>query len=498
MQNRRENYRQHVLDNNGERRRWMKNVSTFRFLSINLMAACAYLWTMSIRHSFLLQLSPYYNLHRRVALENQPYNHSDLAITEWKLTIESSLQTFEDLRTNTPVPTAAVVEPDQIDHLATTNLPQWMKGYFTWHKSQLQLLNETNWKQHKFLILACTKEDGECGGLADRLKPLPLILAVAQKTNRIVFIRWTRPFPLEEFLLPLHLNWSIPEWLSPQLQNLSDSFAQQESVHDEAEISDPSYEKTKGSKNMVRSMRKFRRVVVWEVRVQDIFGGCSLYEQVVTNSVNLAQWKNRSAWNPMSGWHLYKEMYHDLFRTLFVPTPPIQRLIHQRMTSANLIPGNYTTAHYRAFYAIENQKHTKTKGTLRRFARHAVDCAAALRPGVPIYFASDSKVAIDTVREYASNNAEYTNGPSVITFANESEKEALHLDKAPGWKTQPSDYYATFVDILIMSNASCISYGQGGFGLFAALMSRNANCTLQHSRKKKLLNCTKARFSDLK
>lgn len=378
--------------------------------------------------------------------------------------------------------------------------------YFEWHRLQLQTLNEINWReQHQYLILACTYEDGECGGLADRLKPLPLALAVAHKTKRILMIRWTKPHPLEAFLTPtVHLNWSVPEWLQPQLQTLSRAFQQQATQQRKGEedpnattttttvmeeFSNGLYQKSKGSKNLVKKMRPFRNVVVWEVRAQDIFGGCALYEQIVTDTINPSKWKDKKTWNPMSGWHLYKEMYHDLFRAMFAPSPPIQRLLQHKMDSTHLVPGEYTTAHYRAFYAIEDTKHTKTNSTLKRFAKHAVECAAELRPGVPIYFASDSKIAIDTVRAYASS-PENEKGIYIITFADETENEALHLDKIAEWETQPSDYYATFVDLLIMSNARCLTYGQGGFGLFAALMSHDAKCTLQHSRKKKLLNCT--------
>ncbi|KAL3903056.1 MAG: hypothetical protein SGILL_010593 [Bacillariaceae sp.] len=156
------------------------------------------------------------------------------------------------------------------------------------------------------------------------------------------------------------------------------------------------------------------------------------------------------------------------------------------MASANLVPETYTAAHYRAFYAIEDRKDSKTTETLKRFAFHAVDCAEDMSPRVPIYFASDSKVAVDAVREYGMSHAE----KRIVTFASDDTgKEALHLDKPTDYETQPSDYYATFVDLFILANGRCLVYGQGGFGLFAALLSHDANCTAQHSGKKKLYDC---------
>jgi hypothetical protein len=357
----------------------------------------------------------------------------------------------------------------------------------------LKTLNESNWKQYQYLILACSKEDRKCGGVADRLKPLPLVLAVAHKTKRVLFLRWSRPFQLEEFLVPVHLNWSVPIWFHSQLQNLSKQFVTRSNIpHSTIDFQDLDYQKTEGSKNLVKRMSLFQKVVVWETRVQDIFGGCALYQQVITDTINPTQWRNKKHWNPMSGWHLYIEMYRDVFRALFAPSAPIQRLLQEKMDSSGLVPGMYTMAHYRAFYAIEDQKDVKSEKTLKRFAIHAVECASSLSPGVPIYFASDSKVAVDTVREYGNARGSLTSRPIIITFAGETEKEALHLDKPTDWATQPSDYYATFVDLLMMANGRCISYGQGGFGLFAALISHDADCTLQHSRKKRLRNCTEA------
>jgi hypothetical protein len=61
-------------------------------------------------------------------------------------------------------------------------------------------------------------------------------------------------------------------------------------------------------------------------------------------------------------------------------------------------------------------------------------------------------------------------------------KEPLHLDFASrGNQTYPlADYYDSFVDLLVMGSARCVTYGEGGFGLFASQLSYDANCSNEH------------------
>jgi hypothetical protein len=46
--------------------------------------------------------------------------------------------------------------------------------------------------------------------------------------------------------------------------------------------------------------------------------------------------------------------------------------------------------------------------------------------------------------------------------------------------TKPSEYYSTFVDLVLAGNGNCVAYGRGGFGCFASLLSYNASCSIKH------------------
>lgn len=103
-------------------------------------------------------------------------------------------------------------------HLILQNpkLPDWVKQYAAWHKQQRQryleakkLNNSTS--DVKFLISRCLSED-KCGGASDRLQDMPYNLMLANQTNRVLLVRWEKPAPLENFLVPPKdggIDWTL-------------------------------------------------------------------------------------------------------------------------------------------------------------------------------------------------------------------------------------------------------------------------------------------------
>lgn len=78
--------------------------------------------------------------------------------------------------------------------------------------------------------------------------------------------------------------------------------------------------------------------------------------------------------------------------------------------------GQYSVAHYRAEYGREVDRHPKLRepSFIQTIAFNAVKCAIQLRPGDPIYFASDNMIALDAIRRIAA----YTKYP-ILTFDRE-------------------------------------------------------------------------------
>jgi len=361
-------------------------------------------------------------------------------------------------------------------------LPQWMKDYFDWHREQTAAMNECNYQDYKFLILRCSRAERKCGGVADRLKSLPFFVAMAAYTKRVFLVRWERPTNLEEFLIPNEINWSVPHWL-PEKANY---FGREKN---QSESSNPALDFTMANTAKLlyrrKDMRNFQKCSIMESFVQDYYGGSKYYHKIecqmdATKTCNETLPQELGDY---SGWSDYERIYRDLFYTIFQPSPPVRLLVQKKMLSENLIPRKFVAAHYRAFYAIESEKHKLKNSTLERKTRNAISCASSLesefqfqtgQPGMPIVFASDSRLATLEAKKM-SHEHEYDNH-KIVVF--DTEKEALHLDKRD--QGNAADFYPSFVELLVMAEAECISIGIGGYGRFANIMSSNSKCYTRH------------------
>lgn len=332
------------------------------------------------------------------------------------------------------------------------NIPNWLKEYIAWHKEQRKGLTIDNWNKdgRKYLIAQCLEIDNRCGGTADRLKPTPTLLLLAHQFQRILLIRWERPCALEEFLLPPPngLDWRVPEWMAPKL----------------------------GEKPFGMSVRQLRfrlkthngRDVVVRSRYQSYNGGADYYNEQFNNTNE----------------HTFEEAYHDIWHSIFTPAPPLQEEIDSSLNQLSLVPGEYAAAHLRALYAVDS----RPRRIIEQAAINAVNCASQLRPGGPVFFATDSTVAVETVQKYAKS----TNRNIIFLI---HDQEPLHLEKANHTNRRASEYYATFVDLYLLGNSRCLAYNVGGFGTWGLLMGYNSSCGMLHSSRS-LQNLTQCEWTD--
>ena len=143
---------------------------------------------------------------------------------------------------------------------------------------------------------------------------------------------------------------------------------------------------------------------------------------------------------------------------------------------------------------------TWNRTILEETVANAIQCASSLAPGLPVYVASDTVLSLQAAHRYAaSNHHNHTNNrPRVVSHyrggdSTSSSSPWLPAEDPPhlnfAQREDPSAFYSIFVDLLIMSQSRCVSFGAGGFGRFGSLVSFNVSCRIPHSKKGKMQHC---------
>jgi hypothetical protein len=238
-------------------------------------------------------------------------------------------------------------------------LPVWFKEYVVLHRKQRLALTETNWKNQRFLIMRCLTTDDHCGGASDRLASIPAMLMLANATQRMLLIKWSRPAPLQEFLVPPDsgLDWTIPDWLDKHLDFRT-------------------LPEADGKNPLVAMERAESSAPIMTFRLH------------VHNKRD--QFYNaRKQPNELK----FQLVFRDMWNTLFTPSPPVAALIRQNMNDLNLIAGKYVATQVRALYVSDESSNTD-------MITNGINCATQLKPSWPIYFASDSSNATLSALQY--------------------------------------------------------------------------------------------------
>ncbi|KAI2496894.1 hypothetical protein MHU86_17587 [Fragilaria crotonensis] len=314
-------------------------------------------------------------------------------------------------------------------------LPQWMKHYFAWHRHHRSQITPDNWKEYRYCVMRCLDTDSRCGGAADRIKTVPLMLYWAARSKRILMLYWSRPAALEAFLLPPEggIDWRVPKWMVKGV------------VHGRA---------VGNVDNLPELFHDGINTLAISTKVQSYNGGSLFYNENVEGP-------------------RFENIFHDMWRTMFTPTIPIQHIIQQHLERFNLRPGEYAAAHVRGRYG----KRVWPDKVLFGVTENAINCASNLRPAGPIYFASDSKRVVDHVMEKVAPQK----STRIVALAR--DYEPLHLDKASNWSDRnASEYYDVFVDLYLIALSRCVTYNIGGFGEWGLWMSRYASCAVRHGK----------------
>ncbi|VEU42316.1 unnamed protein product [Pseudo-nitzschia multistriata] len=356
-----------------------------------------------------------------------------------------------------------------------SNLPQWMEEYFEWHRSTKKELDRSNWKNTKYLVLVCLETHSKCGGISDRLKPLPMVVWEAFHSQRLLLILWDRPKPLEEWLIPpdYHqggIDWIVPSFLKEKMGKLT--FARGADAR--------SWEEGK----TLRETKTNKTLVTYQIQKSDAGEKIFFEEQQLYA-------KNCTGANAGSS---YRSVFRHLWRRLFRPNPRLEDLLESKRKEHGLVSGQYAAVHLRAMYG--NRVHRDPQESLE-LAVLGVNCASNLFPGAPIYFASDTSFAVEAAQAYAT-----LHGLSIVSMDRDGEANTtsnngatrsnpIHLDKDKDWRNRPASAYdATFIDLYMLAESRCVAWSNGGYGTFGSLLSHDPDCQMRFFKgRKKVRRC---------
>ena len=318
--------------------------------------------------------------------------------------------------------------PSFISNLHPEEVPSWLLTYITWHRHQRSLLTPTNWMHRNFLILRCIHgADPVCGGLADRITPLPALLHLAADTDRILFIHWDRPGPLSTWLPPRSIDWTLPAYVPLRPGPYTKVYTKWETLVSALQ---------QNTKTTAASPNNHRAApTVACVRIQTVPG-----------TMKTSDFNNTALLRPVFGL-MFGAPRGDAPASSGAATTP------------------YLAAHIRARYGRRPIPPHKYPAV----AAWAVACVQSKRKNTvtPVVVVSDTTAVMEAARGVTGVLHERSDNRSTST-------KPLHLDKDPVVSTavDPAAYASVFWDLFRLAQAECVSYGPGGYGRLGAALAQ--------------------------
>ena len=382
--------------------------------------------------------------------------------------------------------------------------------------------DDENSDKIKYVVLLCLPHHTLCGGLSDRLRPLPFYLMVAHYTKRILCIYWEKPFGLEEFLQPIPeigIDWRCPyhvrEAYYLQDNNHKNSQQKEKMLLENENPNVGLYPFGYCKKNTIPYASCVEEDIIKLRDSQHMYATLDLYTHSndCINTANLLAQRhsyggetniasdsnnNETFMMPEIKHWQYPEMIADIFRVMFEPVPELARRINDTMTQLDLVENEFVTSHVRARYpagfivkymngnrkqAFDKDGGLKFEGQLRSWmeniVQNAVICGHLLAPDLKVFFVSDHNDAMNmalTGKIKAKGETEAIRGVGVVR-----KDEPLHMDGNNNQKSNVTDFYSVFEDLLIMGGSRCVAHGIGSFGSFGAGLTGN-KCRAIHRK----------------
>ncbi len=353
-------------------------------------------------------------------------------------------------------------------------LPLWLQEYFNWHREQ----TSSNNPDTKYIVMSCLPED-TCGGLSDRLRPMPFFLFMAKYTKRVLCINWKKNYGLDEFLQPIP-NVGI-EWRCPK--DVDDYYDIQQTTHDQRKA--PSIKFGTCSK---RGHKPYAKCIESEIKrvnknIHAKYASIDLWSRAADpmNEANLLVQQHSYGFNleakaflmPYISGSQYPEMIEHIFRVMFEPIPVLARRINATMTKLGLVENDYVSTHARCRYPNRHLEHLtgsldydiiggmKFEGNVKIYLvnilNNALECGHKLAPDLKLFMITDHNDATNYV---ISNDIVFDeNGEKRVMrpVGIHRDEEVLHME-GNHTTVKAESFYSVFEDLLIMGGSRCVRY----------------------------------------
>jgi len=382
----------------------------------------------------------------------------------------------------------------------TDALPKWLSEYFDWHIEMRKKFPGDTILTHPdspgVLIKACAYK---CGGLHDRLGGLGWDLYLANQTRRVFMIHWCIPAPIEYYLVPNLVDWTLP--YDPNSSITYDGYAAKDNSNANNNNSSSFAWDDRLFSNTTKShIHCDRAVGDWP----GLFDGYVEYgqgEEFFESHVDIAL--DRAIHGDYTAQHkkilrykvlgvdqrleqrllelhnesdpiAWSDAFPAMFWTLFKPTKGLQKELDETFLHMKIsTPFDYNAPPFYALHARirhprghigqeilakvtgNPDKHGllwdgETKRFAVKIAEHAFQCAQKkhlqkhpLHVQQYVFYADSEDLVTYMGIEHGADGVRVRNMTGV---------EALHIDRQQGHP--PESYYSAFVDLFIASQAS--------------------------------------------
>lgn len=409
--------------------------------------------------------------------------------------------------------------PRKIEQGSTDDhsLPKWVLDYFEWHKRvRRQFPGSELFKNPDappILIRTCL---GLCGGLNDRLGQLPWDLYLANQTGRVLLIHWHRPAPLESFLTPNEIDWTVPRDVEGFFDEHSDRVSR-EGMRKARAI--PDMFDGYNSANPEKEFWNEHLDLSLERAISGKFKNEKILRHRLLGHINEEELEARLRALGETDMIHWTPSFGKIFFALFQLSIPLQQKLDSIYKELGLQANDYSAVHCRVrhpkatphdmFVKGKNEDYPADKtglpweGRTKEFAietaTKALRCVQTLlrNKDEKVYFFSDSNDLVRymahelTQKPYQETKSGQIDIPkvekeaqdivwNVHLVARDAAEENAHIDRQKG-REIPA-YFGTFIDLFLAINARCVSYGIGYYAVLATKIS-GTQCKLLYQEE---------------